>query len=107
MSWTEEMPLSVPDCTKSKSHGDICSKKHRDISQRVCIQQLLSNDLKDPIDNCDIGRVGTEVTWTEEMPPTDPDCTKSESHSNNYDNNRNGGIVGGEERGSDGLEGLE
>ncbi len=71
------------------------------------VQQLLSDDSKDPIDNCDIGRVGDEVTWTEEMSPTDPDRTESESHGNNCDSNRDGDIVGDEERGSDDLEGPE
>ncbi len=101
------MPPSDPDRTGSESHGDICSKNYRDIIDRVGVQQLLSDDSKSPIDNCDIGRVGDEVTWTEEMSPTDPDRTKSESHGDNCNNNRDGDIVGGEERGSDDLEGPE
>ncbi len=56
------MPPSDPDRTESESHGDICSKNHHDISDGVGVQQLLSNDLKGPIDNCDIGRVRDEVT---------------------------------------------
>ncbi len=43
----------------------------------------------------------------EEMPPTNPDCTESESHSDNCESNRDSDIVGGEERGSDDLEGPE
>ncbi len=105
MFWTEEIPLIDPDCTESESHGDIYSKNHCNISDGVGIRQLLSNDSKDPIDNCDIGRVGDEVTWIEEISPTDPNCTKSKSHSNNCDSNRNGDRVGGEEQRSDNLEG--
>ncbi len=41
------------------------------------------------------------------MPPTDPDCTESKSHDDNCDSNRDGDIVGGEERESDDLEGPE
>ncbi len=62
VSWTEEMPPSDPDRTESENHGDICNKNHRDISDGVGVQQLLSDDSKSPIDNCDIGRVGDEVT---------------------------------------------
>ncbi len=51
--------------------------------------------------------MGDEVTWTEEMPPTDLNRTESESHGDNCDSNRDGNIVGGEERGSDDLEGPE
>ncbi len=107
MSWTEEMPPSDPDRTKSESHDDICSKNHRNISDGLDVQQLLSDNSKSPIDNCDIGRVEDEVTWTEEMPSTDPDRTKSKSHGDNCNSNRKGDIVGSEERGLDNLEGLE
>ena len=101
------MPPTDPDCTKSKSHGNICSKNHCDTSEEVDIQELLSNNSKYHIDNCDISQVD-EVTWTEEMPPTDLNCTKSKSHDNNYDKSScNGDKVGGKERGSDNLEGLE
>ncbi len=47
------------------------------------------------------------MTWTEEMPPTDPDRTKSKSHGDNCDSNRDSDIVGGEEQRSDDLEGSE
>ncbi len=97
VSWTEEMSPSNPNRTKSESHGDICSKNHHDISDGVGVQQLLSDDSKSLINNCDIGRVGDEVTWTEEMLPTDPDRIESKSHGDNCDNNRNSDIVGGEE----------
>ncbi len=97
VSWTEEMPPRDPDCTESESHGDICSKNHRNISNGVGVQQLWSNNSKCPIGNCDIGRVGDEMTWIKEMPPTDSDRTKSESHGDNCDSNRDGDIVGGEE----------
>ncbi len=107
MSWTEEMPPSDPDYTESESHGDICGKNYRDISDGVGIQQVLSDNSKGPIDNCDIGKVGDEMTWTEEMSPTDCDRTKSKNHGDNCDSNRNGDIIGGEEQGSDDLEGPE
>ncbi len=107
VSWTEEMSQTNPDRNKSESHSNICSKNHRDISDRVGIQQLLSDNSKSPINNCDICRVGDEVTWTEEMPSTDPDCIKSKSHGDNCDSNHDGDIVDGQERGSDDLEGLE
>ena len=57
VSWTKEMPPINPDYTKSKSHSDICSKNHRNISDRIGIQELLSDNSKSLIDNCDIGRV--------------------------------------------------
>ncbi len=101
------MPPSDPDRTESESHSDICSKNHCDISDGVSIQQLLSDNSKGPIDNCDIGRVGDEVTWTEEMLPTDPDRTESKSHGDKCDSNRDGDMVGGKERGLDDLEGPE
>ncbi len=62
VSWIEEMPPSDPDRTKSESHGDICSKNHCDISDGVGVQQLLLDNSKGLIDNCDIGRVEDEVT---------------------------------------------
>ncbi len=62
VSWTEEMPLTNPNCTESESHGDICSKNHCDISDRVSFQQLLLDNSKGPIDNFDIGKLGDEVT---------------------------------------------
>ncbi len=64
----------------------------------------MSDDLKSPINNCDIGRVGDEVTWTEEMPPIDPNCTESFSHGDDCDSNRDSDRVGSEETGSDDLE---
>ncbi len=97
VSWTEEMPPTDPNHTRSKSHGDICSKNHRDINDGVGVQQLLSDNLKDPINNFDIGKVFDEVTWTKKMPPPNPDRTKSESYGDNYDNNRDGDRVGGKE----------
>ncbi len=56
VSWIEEMPPSDPNRTKSESHSDICSKNHRNISDGVGVQQLLSDDSKDHIDNCDLDR---------------------------------------------------
>ncbi len=47
------------------------------------------------------------MTQTEKMPPTDPDRTESKSYGDNYDSNCDGDIVGGEEQGSDDLEGPE
>ncbi len=107
MSWTEEMPPTDLDRTESKVHGDICSKNHCNISDGVGVQQLLLDDSKGPIDNFDISRVGDEVTWTEEMLPTDPNRTKSKNPGDNCNSNRDGDRVGDEERRSDDLEGPE
>ncbi len=94
MSWTEKMTATDPNHTKSESHDDIQGKNYR-------VQEALANNTKGPIDNCDVGRVDGEVTKTKEMPPTDPNCTKSKSLGNNYDNNRDVNRVGGWKRGSD------
>ncbi len=67
----------------------------------------MSDDSKGSINNYDIDKMRDEVTWTEEMSSTKPDCTKSESHSDNCDNNCDGDIIGGEEQESDDLEGSE
>ncbi len=101
------MSPSDPDRTTSETHSDICSKNYCDISDGVGVQQLLSDDSNGSIDNCDIGRVGDKVTWIEEMLPTDPNRTESESHGDDCNSNRDGDIVGGEEQGSDNLEGSE
>ena len=91
------MPPTNFNRTESKSYGDICSKNHYDISDGVVVQELLSDDSKDFIDNCDIDRVD-QVTWTEEMPPTNPDRTESKSHGNNCNkNSHDGDRVGGKE----------
>ncbi len=107
VSWTEKMPPTNPNCTKSESHSNICSKNHCDINGKVSVQQLLSDNSKGPIKNYEKSRVDDKITWIEEIPPTNPDYTKSESHDNNCDNNRDGDRVGGEEQGSDNLEGFE
>ncbi len=91
------MPPTDRDRTESESHGDICRKNYQDISDRVGIQQFLSDNSNGLINNCDIGRVGDEMTWIEEMPPPDPNRTESKSHGDNYDSNRDGDRVGGEE----------
>ena len=71
------------------------------------VQELLSDDSKGLIDNCDIGRVD-KVTWIEEMLSTNPNRTKSESHGKNCDKSScDGDEVSGEEQGSDDLEGFE
>ena len=98
VSWTEKMPSTNPNCTKSKSHSDICSKNHYNISDEVDIQELLSDNSKGPINNCDIGRIGDEMIWTKKMPSTDPNCTESKSHSDNCDSNHNGNRIGSEEQ---------
>ncbi len=101
------MPPTNLNRTESESYSDICSKNHRDISDGVSIQQLLLDNSKSPIDNCDIGRVGDEMTWTEKMPSTNPNHTKSKSHGDNCNNNRDGNRVGSEEQELDNLEGPE
>ncbi len=66
------------------------------------VQQLLSDELNSPIDNCDICRVGNE-----EMLPTDPNRTESKSYDNNCDSNCDNDRVGGKERESNNIEGPE
>ncbi len=95
------MPPTDPNRTESESHGDICKKNYRNISDRVGVQELLSDDSKSLINNCDIGKVGDEMTWTEEMPSTDPNHIKSESHGDYCNSNCDGDRVGGEKRESD------
>ncbi len=107
VSWIEETPLTNPNHIESENYDDICSKNHHDISDKVGVQEPLSDNLKGPINNCDIGKVGYEVTWIKEMSPSDPNRTKSESLGDNCDTNRNGNRVSGGERGSDNLEGPE
>lgn len=51
------------------------------------------NDLKGPINNCDISRIDNEMTWKEKMLLTNFDCTKSKNHNNNCNNNHNGDKV--------------
>lgn len=103
----EEMPPINLDCTKSKSHGDICSKNHLDISDGVGVQELLLDNSISLIDTCDMGRVGDEVTWTEEMLPIDPNRTKIESHLDNCNSNYDGNKVGNKEWELDDLESLK
>ena len=57
MSWTKKIPPTNSNRIKSESHGDICSKNYRDTSDGVGIQELLWNNLKGFIDNCDISRL--------------------------------------------------
>ena len=91
------MPPTDSDGTKSESHGEICSKNHHNISDGVGVQELLLGNSTGFIDNCDIGRVD-EVTWTEKMLLTNPNCTKSKSHGNNCDkSNYNGDKLGDKE----------
>lgn len=85
MSLIEKIPPTYLNCTKSKSHNDICSKDHHNISDWTSVQKLLSDNSKDPINNCDIGSVNNKVTWTKDMPLTNPDCLKSKTHDDNYD----------------------
>ncbi len=72
VSWTKEMAPANPNRTKSKSYNDICSKNYYNINNGVGVQQLLLDDTKSSINNYNIDKVGDEVTWTEEMPPTNP-----------------------------------
>ncbi len=105
ISKTEKIPLTDPDFSESEIHGDICSKNHYNISDGIDIEQLLSDNSKGSIDNCDIGKVDDEITWTEEISPNDPNCTKSKSFDDNCDSNNDGDRVSGEEQESDDLEG--
>ena len=62
ISWIEKIPLINPNCTERKSYNDICSKKPHDINNGVGIQKLLLENLKNLINNYNIGRVGNERT---------------------------------------------
>lgn len=62
ISWIEEILLINLDYTKNKSHGDLCNKSNYDISDRISGEEFGSNDSKDLIDNCDIGKVGNEMS---------------------------------------------
>ncbi len=105
VSWTEEMPPTNSDYTESKTHDNICSKNYRNISNGVGVQKFLLDNSKGPIKNCDISKVGDEITWIEKMPLTKPNCIKSESHGDNCKNNHNSNRIGGEKQRSDNLEG--
>lgn len=87
MFLTKEMPSTNSNYTKSKSSGDICSKNYHNMSDEVGMQELLSDDSKAPNKNCDIGRVGNEMTQTEEMQSTNLNYTNSKSHGNNCNSN--------------------
>lgn len=65
--WIEQMPLTNPNYTKINSYNDICSKNHPNISDRIGIYQLLLNNSKSPINNCNTGKVDDEVTLIEKM----------------------------------------
>ncbi len=107
MFWTEKIPSTNPNYTKSKSQDDIYSKNHYDISDGAGIQQLLSDNSKGSIKNFDIGKVDDEVTWIEEMPPTDLNYIESKNHGDNYNSNCNSNRIGSKEQKSDNLEGSD
>ncbi len=94
--WTKKMPPTDLNHTESENHVDICSKNYHNISDGVDTQQLLSDNLKDPIDNYDIGKVDDKVPWTEEISPTNPNCTKSKRHDDNCNSNYDSNRVGNE-----------
>lgn len=74
----------------------------------MSVQELLLDNSKDPMDDCNIGRVSDEVTWTKKMPPINLDCIKKESHMNNYNkSNHDGNRIGNEEQRLDNLENSE
>lgn len=102
------MPTTDSDYIKKKSHVNICSQSHCDISDQIRVQKLLLDDLKGFIANFDISKVGNEITWTERMPSTNPDRIESRSHGNNYNKSyRDGDRVNLEKQGSDNLESPE
>ncbi len=105
MSWIKEMPPTDPDHIESESHADICSKNNCNISDGVDVQELLSDNPKGSIHNYDIGKVGYEVTWIEEMPATNCNYIESENHGDNYNNNNDGNRMDDKEQESDDLEG--
>lgn len=58
---TEEMPPTNFNCTKNKYHDNIYSKNYYNVSDRVSIQELLLDNSKCLINNCDIGKVDDKV----------------------------------------------
>lgn len=58
----EKMPLIDPNCTESESYGNICSKNHCNLSDKLDVQELMLDNSKDTIDNCKISRVDDEMT---------------------------------------------
>lgn len=98
------MPPTNPNCTKSESHDDICSKNYYNIIDEVGIQKLLLDNSKGFINNYDIGRVGDKITWTKKMPSTNPNQSENETHNNDYDSNHNSDKVGDKEQELDDLE---
>lgn len=102
------MPPINSNCIQSKSHVEICTKNYHGISHGVSVQELLSNNSKLFIDNCDIARVDDEVTWIEEMPPTRCNCIENKSYSSNYNkSSHNDDRMNSEEQELDNLESFE
>ncbi len=103
------MPPNDSDCIKNKSHDNIYSQNYYDISNKVIIQKLLSDDLKDPINNFNISSINERVTWKEEILLIDPNRIGYKNYLDNY-NKSNSDIsnkVGGKRQKLDNLEGFE
>lgn len=60
----------------SKTHSDICSKNHRNISDEMGIEKFLLDNSKGAINNCDIGKVDDKVTGIEEIHQSTPITAK-------------------------------
>lgn len=73
--------------TQSQSYSHIYNKKNYNISDRVNGKELGSDDSKSFIDNYDIGRVSSEITWVEKIPLTNPNYIKNKNHDDICDKN--------------------
>lgn len=106
VTWTKKMLPTNPNCTKSKSHSNICHKNYYNINDKVIIQELLLDNSKDFIDNCNVTRVDNEETWIEEISSTNLDCTEYKSHDDNCNSNYYNDRVGSKRRLFDDWEDL-
>lgn len=70
------LPTNI-NCTKDKSYNDIYDKCNCNISNKVIGEELDSNNVKDLINNYNIGKVDDKVTWMEEGAQINVNCIKS------------------------------
>lgn len=81
MSWMGKMTSIKPNCTKSKSHSNICNKSNCNMSDRVSGKKLGLDNSKYSIDDWNISKVSDEITWIKEILQTNSNCIKNKSHN--------------------------
>ena len=59
------MLITGPNHIKSKSYSNIEKKNYYNISDEMTVQQLLSDDSKSSIENCNISKENNEIFWIE------------------------------------------